>query len=130
VAHGTVYFSHFTDQRLYSQPLGAAPQPLTTATDMLYADGVLDRHRQRLICVREDQTAHQRDSIHTIVAIALQGRASEQVLVSGNDFYAAPRLSPDGTRLAWLTWNHPHMPWDGTELWVGGGACQWHHRPG
>jgi dipeptidyl aminopeptidase/acylaminoacyl peptidase len=119
VARGTVYFSHFTDQRLYAQPPGAAPQPLTTATDMLYADAVLDPHRHRLLCVREDQTAHQRDSVNTVVAIDLQGSDSVRVLVSGNDFYAAPRLSPDGTRLAWLTWNHPHMPWDSTALWVG-----------
>jgi len=41
------------------------------------------------------------------------------VLVSGNDFYSSPRLSPDGTHLAWLTWHHPNMPWNGTELWVG-----------
>ncbi len=41
-----------------------------------------------------------------------------QVLVSGNNFYANPRLSPDGARLAWLTWNHPNMPWDGCELWA------------
>lgn len=119
VADGTVYFSHFADQRLYVQTPGAAPQPLTTATDMLYADAVLDRARHRLICVREDQTAHQRDSINTIVAVDMRGSHGEQVLVESNDFYAAPRLSPDGTRLAWLTWNHPHMPWDGTELWVG-----------
>jgi len=39
-------------------------------------------------------------------------------MVSGSDFYAAPRLSQDGARLAWLEWRHPNMPWDGTELWV------------
>jgi dipeptidyl aminopeptidase/acylaminoacyl peptidase len=119
VTRGTVYFSHFADQRLYYQAPGAAPQPLTTATDMLYADAVLDQHRHRLLCVREDQTTHHRDTVNTLAALDLQGSDSGQVLVSGNDFYAAPRLSPDGTRLAWLTWNHPNMPWDGTELWVG-----------
>ncbi|MGC9335846.1 MAG: S9 family peptidase, partial [Anaerolineae bacterium] len=50
--------------------------------------------------------------------ISTTGDGEEQVLVSGNDFYSTPRLNPEGTRLAWLTWNHPRMPWDGTELWV------------
>ena len=45
--------------------------------------------------------------------------ANPEVLISGSDFYSSPRLSPDGSRLCWLSWNHPNMPWDGTELWVG-----------
>jgi dipeptidyl aminopeptidase/acylaminoacyl peptidase len=66
--------------------------------------------------VREDHSG-EGEPINTIVAIPL-GDALQQILVSGNDFYSSPRLSPDGTQLAWITWNHPHMPWDGTELWV------------
>ncbi|NIP78097.1 MAG: S9 family peptidase, partial [Gemmatimonadetes bacterium] len=71
--------------------------------------------------MREDHTVAGREAVNAIVSLDLDGGgdAHAQVLVSGNDFYAAPRLSPDGTRLAWLTWNHPNMPWDGTELWVG-----------
>ena len=49
----------------------------------------------------------------------MQGERDAIVLASGNDFYSSPKLSADGRRLAWLTWNHPNMPWDGTELWVG-----------
>jgi len=60
-----------------------------------------------------------RESVNAIAAVDLSKSAEQQVLVSGNDFYAAPRVSPDGSRLAWLTWNHPNLPWDGTELWVG-----------
>jgi dipeptidyl aminopeptidase/acylaminoacyl peptidase len=119
VAQDRVYYVNFVDQRVYTHVPGAPPQPLTTATDMLYADGVVDPYRQRLLCVREDQTAQQRDSINTIVAIDLRGSTAGQVVLAGNDFYASPRLSPDGTRLAWLTWDHPNMPWDSTELWVG-----------
>jgi len=42
-----------------------------------------------------------------------------KVLVSGSDFYAFPRLTPDGGKMAWIEWNHPNMPWDKSELWVG-----------
>ena len=119
VSEGTVYFSNFADQRLYRQTVGSTPQPLTPEEDLRYADGVVDAKHNRLICVREDHTDSESEAVNTLVAIGLEGIDSGQVLVSGSDFYAAPRLSPDGTRLAWMTWNHPNMPWDGAELWVG-----------
>jgi dipeptidyl aminopeptidase/acylaminoacyl peptidase len=118
VMDGTIYFSNFADQRLYCQTPGSVPQPLTPAVDLRYADGVMDRRRGRLICVREDHTVAKREAVNTLVSLD-KGGGGGQVLVSGNDFYSSPRLSPDGSRLAWLTWNHPNMPWDGTELWVG-----------
>jgi len=117
-ADGRVYFANFTDQRLYQQAPGSEPRLLTPIEGMRYADAVLDRIRGRLISVREDHTTNSPQAINTLVNIPLDGENSGQVLVSGNDFYSNPRLSPDGTRLAWLTWNHPNMPWDGTELWV------------
>ncbi|MBI4784259.1 MAG: S9 family peptidase [Oscillatoriophycideae cyanobacterium NC_groundwater_1537_Pr4_S-0.65um_50_18] len=122
-AAGTIYFSNFADQRLYRQSPGMAPEPLTPESGFRYADAVIDRSRNRLICVREDHRATG-EPINTIVALDLNPSGSSaledggQVLVSGSDFYAAPRLSPDGSRLCWLSWNHPYMPWDGTTLWV------------
>ena len=117
VSEGTIYFSNFADQRLYRQAIGSQPEPLTTDDQMYYADGVIDRNRSRIIAVREDHTTGSRDATNTLVAISLETGASE-VIVSGNDFYSTPRISPDGERLCWLTWNHPRMPWEGTELWV------------
>ncbi len=120
VSDGVVYFSNFSDQRLYRQEGSAAPQPLTGAADVRYADGRLDHARGRLICIREDHTREGSEAVNSIVAVGLQpGDDFGSVLVEGNDFYSSPRLSPDGTQLAWLTWNHPNMPWDGCELWVG-----------
>jgi dipeptidyl aminopeptidase/acylaminoacyl peptidase len=119
VADGTIYFSNWDDQRLYRQDPGEPPRPITPAVAWRYADGILDRRRDRIICVREDHTDPDREAINTLVSVALNGDEEVQVLVYGNDFYASPRLSPDGSRLAWLTWNHPNMPWNGTELWVG-----------
>ncbi len=125
VYDGVVYFVNFTDQQLYRQLPDQEPQALTAAPQMRYADMVLDAPRHRLICVREDHSGDG-EAVSTIVAIALDGTialdgepGAGTVLLSGNDFYSSPRISPDGTQLAWLTWHHPHMPWDGTELWVG-----------
>jgi dipeptidyl aminopeptidase/acylaminoacyl peptidase len=120
VSAGRVYFSNFADQRVYRQLPGTPPEPVTPAGEFRYADGVIDSRTHRLICVREDHSVAGREAVNTIVSLELDGdRDGGRVLVRGNDFYASPRLSPDGSRLAWLTWSHPDMPWDGTELWVG-----------
>ena len=119
VADGIVYFSNYADQRLYRQRVGDQPQAITPVAKLRYADGVIDRHRRRIICVREDHSVTARETVNTLVSLHLDGGDEGDVLVSGNDFYSSPRLSPDGSHLAWLTWNHPNMPWDASELWVG-----------
>ncbi len=118
VAGGTVYFSNFSDGRLYRQQAGGAPEPLTPAEPLRYADMVLDERRNRLISVREDHRDAGHEAVNTLVSLPLDEVDGGQILVEGHDFYSSPRLSPDGARLAWLAWNHPNMPWDGTELWV------------
>ena len=118
VEQGAVYFSNFSDQRLYRQNPGTEPEPLTPAGDVRYADYVIDRQRRRMICVQEDHTTGRREAVNTLVSIPFDGGPC-QPLVAGADFYATPRLHPGGARLAWLAWNHPNMPWDGTELWTG-----------
>jgi dipeptidyl aminopeptidase/acylaminoacyl peptidase len=115
VHRGTVYFSNFADQRLYRQRPGESPQALT-APGCFYADGYVDAARGRLLCVREDHTGPG-EPVNTIAAVSVAD-GSEQVVVSGADFYSDPILDPAGTTLAWLQWNHPNMPWDGTELCV------------
>src|SRR5579864_7625289 len=119
VRGGVVFFSSFEDGRLYRCGAGESPSAITPAGDYRYADLVIDLRRDRLVCVREDHTASDREAVNTIVSVSCRGGVAPRVLVSGGDFYSAPRLSADGSRLAWLTWNHPNMPWDGTELWVG-----------
>ncbi|MCX6023618.1 MAG: S9 family peptidase [Chloroflexi bacterium] len=120
VADGAVFFANFADQQVYRQTPGAAPAPITPEGPFRYADFVADAARNRLICVREDHTNPEPAVVvNTLVALAIAGDNSDvgTVLVSGADFYASPCLSPDGVRLAWLSWNHPNMPWDGCELW-------------
>ncbi len=115
VDRGTVYFSNFADQRIYRRVPGGEPAMLTPETGRRYADMVVDRDRRRLIAVREEHAGH--EPVNEIVGVDLES-GEERALVSGNEFYSSPRLSPDGRRLVWLTWNHPNMPWDGTELMV------------
>lgn len=122
VAHkDDVYFSNFADQRIYLQS-GTETRPITPASGMRYADPVYDARRNRLLAVREEHDGSGGEPRNSLVSIdrGAEGQDTGLVLASGNDFYSSPRLSPDGSRLAWLTWNHPNMPWDGTELWVAG----------
>lgn len=123
VVDGVVYFSNFIDQRLYRQVVGQEPEALTpeaasSEIAFRYADVVIDRSRNRLIGIREDHTAGGHEPVNTIVAIDLNQVNAGEVSVSGADFYATPRLSPDGKQLCWLSWNHPDMPWDSTALWL------------
>src|SRR5882757_4229873 len=125
VSDGAVYFSNFADQRLYRLAAGASqPQPLTPAPssrgrDWRFADGVIDKSRNRWIGVREDHSG-EGEAVNTLVALDLQGAGTEPglVLAQGHDFFSSPRLSPDGSKLLWLAWDHPNMPWNGTTLYL------------
>lgn len=116
VAGGVVVFSNFADNRLYRlDPGGEGPVPITPDAPWRFADLRLDPRRLRVLAVREDHSGPGQAKA-AIVAVPLNGGGPPEVLVSGPDFLAAPRLSPDGTRLAWLEWDHPDMPWDGSRL--------------
>lgn len=117
VFDGIIYFVNFKDQRLYRLEPGAAAEALTPAGDYRYADFTLDRVHRRIICVREDHTGGG-EVVNTLAAILLESGSNGEVLVEGYDFFSTPRISPDGTKLCYLAWNHPNMPWDGTELWL------------
>jgi dipeptidyl aminopeptidase/acylaminoacyl peptidase len=121
VAGGHLYFSNFSDERVYRQELAepGAPKVVTPGLNMFYADYEFDSKRNKILCVREDHTLEGREAVNEIVAIDPEGKSPTKVLLSGNDFYSSPRISPDGAKLAWLTWNHPNMPFFSSELWIG-----------
>ena len=120
VSGDTVFFSHFADQRLYRAEPGQEPRPLTPepaeSMGSRYADARVSPDGRELVCVRErhmDGVA-----VNDIVLVDAVNGGEPSELVSGADFFSAPRFSDDGRCLAWLCWCHPHMPWDGTELWT------------
>ncbi|RWR79336.1 Peptidase S9 [Cinnamomum micranthum f. kanehirae] len=125
VSGNMVIFSNYEDQRLYKKFIGdSVPLPLTPdygGPIVRYADGVLESHSNHYITVREDHRESSQNPTTTIVSIDLRdGNVREpRILVSGNDFYAFPRLDSNGKRLAWVEWSHPNMHWDKAELWVG-----------
>lgn len=136
VADSVVVFSNFTDGRLYVIEGTAAPRAITPDVPgrlLRYADLEIDLPRRRVLCVREDHRGvgsaeGHTDCVNTIVTIDLDGEAVGDILVDGHDFVSSPRLSPDGHRLAWYTWEHPNMPWDSTTLWVGDAENKDAHR--
>jgi len=132
-----ILFANYADQRLYlTGAAGAEPAPLTPdpaevpaagaggslgGAGLRYADFVLSPDLTEVWCVQE---RHEGGKVRrAIVAVPVDGSASRdaeaiRILVDGFDFFAFPTPSPDGKWLAWICWNHPHMPWDGTELRV------------
>ncbi len=121
-----VVVSDFETGRLNRIVTPGVLEPITPERAWRFADLVVDRDRGRLIGVREDHEpdtlAGNGEAANTIVAIDLAS-GDVTLLIEGADFYAAPRLSPDGSQLAWLEWRHPNMPWDGTELKLAGVAA-------
>jgi dipeptidyl aminopeptidase/acylaminoacyl peptidase len=121
IVHGdTVLFSNFADQRLYRQDGGGAPHPITpeppSPASIRYADGRVTPDGSRLLCVRE---RHDDDGVtNELVSLPTDGSAAPVVVAGGHDFFACPRISSDGTGVAWIRWDQPRMPWDGTELVV------------
>ena len=116
--HGVVFFSNFADQRIYRIDPGSPPRAITdeppSPRAWRYADPIVTPDGSSVICVRERH--EETDVVNELVILASDGSASPRILASGHDFYAAPVLSGDGRRLAWITWDHPCMPWDGTRL--------------
>src|SRR3990172_6915505 len=118
IKNSTLYFSHDKDQRLYQQSLNTNPVAITPEKPYRFADYIVDEKHHQAICILEDHSIPANEATNSLAAINLNN-GSIRLLASGNDFYSSPGLSPDGRRLAWLTWNHPNMPWDSTELWSG-----------
>ena len=120
VAPDLVVFADFSDQRLYRQRLGEEPVAISPEPSepgaVRYADMRPTPDGSAVVCVREREAAP--EPVNEIVLVALDGSDEPQVLAAGRDFYSFPRVSPDGAWLAWTCWDHPNMPWDGTELWV------------
>ncbi|XP_062228373.1 uncharacterized protein LOC133926445 isoform X2 [Phragmites australis] len=126
VNKNVVVFSNYKDQRLYKQAIGIGSQPVPLTPDygapnISYADGVFDPHFSRYVTVMEDCRKSSLNPTTTIAAITLSGEDVHEpkVLISGNDFYASPRIDRNKRQMAWIEWSHPNMPWDKSELWVG-----------
>ncbi|MEV6739578.1 prolyl oligopeptidase family serine peptidase [Streptomyces sp. NPDC051104] len=127
-----VVFVHFADQRLYAyEPTapGSRPRPLTPLSPvgggLRWVDPRLHPERGEVWCVLEEFTGDGPTDVRRVpAAVPLDGSAAEdrdavrELTDAGHPFVTGPRLSPDGRSAAWLAWDHPRMPWDGTELLV------------
>jgi dipeptidyl aminopeptidase/acylaminoacyl peptidase len=124
VAEGTLFFASWADQRLYrldaeaGEPVPITPEPPQPAA-WRYADGRLRPGGDVIACVREVHPEGEGEPANQIVLLPAGGGGDAVVLVEDHDFVSSPRWSPDGRWLAWVAWDHPNMPWDATELWVG-----------
>jgi dipeptidyl aminopeptidase/acylaminoacyl peptidase len=116
----TIFFSNFWDGRVYRQARGEeAAVPITPEPrepmSLRYADGVATGGGL-IVAVRESHEGP--EVVNELVLFPGDGSTAPRVVATGRDFYAAPRLSPDGSQLAYLAWDHPLLPFVGCELWV------------
>jgi dipeptidyl aminopeptidase/acylaminoacyl peptidase len=118
LAGETVFFSNDGDSRIYRLDPGMDARPITPESASRWADGNVSSDGARMYVVREDHSTADAEETNSITLVGPQGESAPQNVVSGADFYANPRVLPDGELLCWLQWNHPNMPWDGTELFV------------
>jgi dipeptidyl aminopeptidase/acylaminoacyl peptidase len=120
------FFSNFSDQRVWRVDPGQGPRPLTPEPTVprgdRYADFVVSSDGVWVVAVRERHPVGPGEDssqvVNDVVVFPADGSAKPRALADGRDFFSAPRLSPDGRQLAWLAWDHPNMPWDGTELFL------------
>lgn len=122
VSGDAVWYADFEDQRVYRTRPGEDREAVTPDPDLerglRYADFELSPDGERVYCVRERHFEDDREPENAVVTFPADGSDDPTVVAEGRDFYASPRVSPDGSRLAWISWDHPHMPWDQTHLHV------------
>jgi dipeptidyl aminopeptidase/acylaminoacyl peptidase len=117
VGTGGVFFSNVPDQQIHTLETTGAARALTATEGLRYADAVEDVCHRRLIAVCEDHRAGDHEPLNFLASIDLETGVTTRI-ADGHDFFSSPCLSPDGSRLAWLTWDHPDMPWDASQLWL------------
>ena len=111
-----IYYSNFTDQKIYR--ISSGQDALAITPDSLrYMSCIADDQRKQLICIREDHRG-EGEAINTLVAIDMKAGGEGKVLFEGTDFVAFPTVVADSGRIAFITWSHPNMPWDNTQLQV------------
>lgn len=111
-----LFFCNYSDQQIYRVSDNEPPSSLTPGDNgFRYADFAMDEDRGNLYCIREDHSGNA-EAVNTLVMLDAREGGKGEIIFEGTDFVAAPRLSPDGSELAWISWNHPKMPWDETTL--------------
>ncbi|KAF9475580.1 alpha/beta-hydrolase [Pholiota conissans] len=124
VHDSVVYFSHVVDGRIYcmhSEGKVREPEAVTPG-DKPYRYACLEpypSHPELLIAVLEDHTIDVPAEVVTTLIVIDTNSKEIHPLITGSDFYASPKVSPDGRKLAWIQWSHPDMPWEGGEVHVG-----------
>ena len=116
-----IWYVNDIDRRIYHQRGSAPPRPITPTATLNYADLEISSCGKRLLAVQETPAANGAEPVDRLVSIttdAASDDATIDIIAEGDDFYASATLSNDQRQIAWLSWNHPNMPWDGTTLWV------------